>query len=156
MYSELTQKSLEGFADDEPATQLDSLIIDVYLEELPVISRELKRIMETAHLQYIDTEMPIVADLEIGDSYGNMLETDLEECQGINSFDTFKAFMSKKLSSKWEDKVYDDGTVKEGIKTHYLKKGLPEKRIRKNFSDLGWDKWIDIGEFPKKDKEPTK
>ena len=101
------------------ATVHDSLVFDVYLPELPTVAKKVKEVMESVHEEYIETDIPILSDLELGVNYGATFEVDLEDCLKINSKETFK---------KWK-KVQDIEKYKGEISI--LKKAnWPEEDIR--------------------------
>lgn len=52
----------------------DSIVFDVWLPELQELFNFIKTTMETVHKPYIDTDVPIVAEAELGDSYGSIFE----------------------------------------------------------------------------------
>lgn len=109
----------------------DSIVGDCTLDEVHAFSKQLKHFMENSHLKHLDTDVPIIADIEMGDTYGSMYETDVEELESVKDLDSFKAYMNKHVSEKWEK-----------VEKQYKDKGLSEKQIQKHLADLDWGKWL--------------
>ena len=87
------------------ATVHDSIVFDVYLPELSEVATKVKEIMENVHKPYIDTVIPIIADLELGVNYGATFEVDLEEVSEIHNESEFKRWNSKKKLEKYSKEV---------------------------------------------------
>lgn len=52
----------------------DSIVFDVWLPELQDVFNFVKTTMESVHKPFIDTDVPIVAEAELGDAYGSIYE----------------------------------------------------------------------------------
>lgn len=87
------------------ATVHDSIVFDVYIPEIPVVSTMVKKIMEHVHEPYIDTEIPIRADLELGVNYGATFEIELEECQELGTFTAFREWIHKNKIKKYQKEI---------------------------------------------------
>lgn len=87
------------------ATVHDSIVFDIYLPELNEVAVKVKEIMENVHKPYIDTVIPIIADLELGVNYGATFEVDLEEVSEIHNESEFKRWNSKKKLEKYSKEV---------------------------------------------------
>lgn len=108
--NELTKR---GFKTKLICTVHDSIVFDVFIPELPEVGALVKQIMEHVHEPYIDTPVPIVADLELGTSYGKMWETTLEEVKTIQTVSDFKIWVHKKSIEKYQFEI--DTFVKKGM-----------------------------------------
>ena len=94
------------------ATVHDSIVFDVYIPELPEVASMAKRIMEHVHEPYIDTPIPIRADLELGRNYGSVFEVELEELAGITTPEAFNAWEYSNKIKKFQKEIktlYDKG-----------------------------------------------
>lgn len=107
------------------ATVHDSIVFDVYIPELPEVSTMVKKIMEHVHEPYIDTEIPIKADLELGVNYGSTFEVELEECQGLRTVEDFKYWNHKNKIKKYQKEIttlhgkgWDYKTLLEYLQKH--------------------------------------
>ena len=79
----------------------DSIVVDVYLPEFPVVCEMMKEVMENVWKPYIPTtEIPVEIDLEAGDSYGSMTGISLEEAAEITDRDSFRAWFDSKMAKK--------------------------------------------------------
>ena len=87
------------------ATVHDSIVFDVYIPELPLVSRTVKQIMESVHKPYIDTNVPILAELELGNNYGNTIEIDLESCIQIGTSEIFMSWLHKQELKKYQKEI---------------------------------------------------
>ena len=107
------------------ATVHDSIVFDVYIPELPEVSTMVKKIMEHVHEPYIDTEIPIKADLELGVNYGATFEVELEECQELRTVEDFKDWNHKNKIKKYQKEIttlhgkgWDYKTLLEYLQKH--------------------------------------
>lgn len=87
------------------ATVHDSIVFDVYIPELPIMSQTIKEIMEHVHEPYIDTPVPIVSELELGSSYGATFDVSLEECVELTSVEKFWNWEHKNSLSKYQKEI---------------------------------------------------
>lgn len=87
------------------ATVHDSIVFDVYIPELPELSKKVKEIMESVHEPYIDTVVPIISDLELGVNYGATFEVTLDECMNIHNSQEFKEWNHEKCLSKYRKEI---------------------------------------------------
>lgn len=83
----------------------DSLVFDVYIPELPTVAKLVKNIMEHVHEPYIDTPVPIKADIELGKNYGSVFEVDLEEVEKINTVEAFNEWEHKQKINKFKKEI---------------------------------------------------
>ena len=83
----------------------DSIVFDIYIPELPEVASAIKRIMEHVHEPYIETIIPIRADLEMGVNYGSVFEVELEECQSISTVEDFNAWVHKNKLKKYQKEI---------------------------------------------------
>lgn len=121
------------------ATVHDSIVLDVYIPELPRVSAMVKKIMEHVHEPYIDTEVPIRADLELGVNYGATFEVELEECQKLGTIQAFREWEHKNKMQKYQkeittlhDKGWDYKQVLEFLQKHHR----PTKELADFIIDL--------------------
>ena len=87
------------------ATVHDSIVFDVYIPELAKLAPAIKNIMEHVHEPYIDTEVPILAELELGKDYGSTIEITLEECQGLLNSQDVNDWLTTKSIIKYENEI---------------------------------------------------
>ena len=87
------------------ATVHDSIVFDVYIPELPIVSKAVKDIMEHVHEDYIDSPVPIIADLELGGNYGSTFEVELEDCQNIHSVKEYQDWEHQRKIEKYKKEV---------------------------------------------------
>lgn len=87
------------------ATVHDSIVFDVYIPELAVLGPKIKEIMEHVHEPYIDTEVPILTELELGSNYGNVAEVTPEECQKITNSTEFNVWLYEKALNKYRAEI---------------------------------------------------
>lgn len=83
----------------------DSIVFDIYIPELKEVSKKIKGIMEHVHEPYINTDVPIVSDIEMGYNYGSVFETSLEEIESINTKEDFKNWDHEKRLNKYQNEV---------------------------------------------------
>lgn len=94
------------------ATVHDSIVFDVYIPELSEVATKVKQIMEHVHEPYIDTEIPVRADLELGVNYGATFEVELEDCQKIATVSDFKEWHHRNALKKYQKEIktlHDNG-----------------------------------------------
>lgn len=87
------------------ATVHDSIVLDVYLPELSVVGPMVKRIMEHVHEPYIDTEVPILAELEMGINYGATFEVAAEDCQKMTTISDFNCWVHDQSLVKYRKEI---------------------------------------------------
>ena len=87
------------------ATVHDSIVFDIYIPELHIVSEAVKNIMEHVHEKYIKTPVPIVADLELGRNYGSTFEVDLSECKEILTVEDYKNWEHSQNLNKYKKEI---------------------------------------------------
>ena len=87
------------------ATVHDSIVFDVYIPELSEVAQKVKDIMEHVHEPYIDTIIPIISDLELGENYGSSFDAPLEEVKAIKSSKDFKEWVHDKKLKKYQKEI---------------------------------------------------
>lgn len=103
----------------------DSIVFDVYIPELPAVAEFIKLTMEHVHEPYFDTDVPIVADMEVGYSYGTLVEMELDEVSG--DIDTMRGILDEKYHTSITKAA---ATLRE--------KGMSEKEIKRLTGNKGW------------------
>lgn len=100
----------------------DSIVLDCYLPELYEVASKVKYFMEHAHLKHIDTDVPIIADCEVGLNYGMMYETEVNELLPLSSPKSFNRFIAKKVQKKavwalteWKANGHTDEVIKRRL-----------------------------------------
>ena len=83
----------------------DSIVLDVYIPELSVVATKIKDIMEHVHEPYIDTEIPVISELELGANYGSVFEVELEEVQSIHTKQDFDEWFHNNSLKKYKKEV---------------------------------------------------
>ena len=121
------------------ATVHDSIVFDIFIPELPTVSAAVKHIMEHVHEPYIDTQIPVTIDLELGVNYGATFEVALEECQSITNVDAFQDWIHQSQLKKYQKEIttlcgqgWDKNQVLEFLKSHHR----PIKDLSEFLSDL--------------------
>lgn len=96
----------------------DSIVFDIHLSELQELFSFIKTTMETVHLPYINTDVPIIAEAELGDSYGSIFE--IEKVDFINSASDYHDWVHEQKLKKYSKEVKEleksGYSVKDAIK----------------------------------------
>ena len=87
------------------ATVHDSIVFDIFIPELHIVSEAVKNIMEHVHEKYIKTPVPIIADLELGRNYGSTFEVDLSECKEILTVEDYKNWEHSQNLNKYKKEI---------------------------------------------------
>ena len=116
----------------------DSIVLDCPIEELYEIASMVKKTMETAHLKYIDTDVPIVADCEVGINYGLMFGVEVSDLEGVHSTKEFYKMFVELLREKATKYI-----------TQWREHNKTDEEIQVHLEQLGWDRYISIEEFSK-------
>lgn len=115
------------------ATVHDSIVLDVYLDELVTVAENVKRIMEHVHEDYIDTPVPIRADLEMGNDYGHVFEVDLETIQGFKSKEDYFAWHHEQSIAKYKKEIKackSAGYDLKGVVEYLNRNSRPVKELK--------------------------
>lgn len=95
----------------------DSIVLDCPPEELHIVARAVKYIMENLPIDWLFIDWkgkklryPIATDLEVGINYNDMVEYDMEE---INSFKTIKNYCKYHLDLKNIKNYKNSGLITE-------------------------------------------
>lgn len=83
----------------------DSIVFDIHVDELVEVAAVVKNIMEHIHEGYIDTKVPILSELEIGDSYGGVFEVDFETVQGFSSSSDYFDWIHEQKIKKYKKEI---------------------------------------------------
>lgn len=121
------------------ATVHDSIVFDVYIPEIPQVATLVKDIMEHVHEKYIDTEIPIRADLELGVNYGATFEVELEECQKLDTISAFNEWIHKNNIKKYQKEIttlHGKGWDYKQVLEYLQKYGRPTKELANFIIDL--------------------
>lgn len=81
----------------------DSIGFDVYIPELPELFEVVKDTMENIYEGWFECDIPIRADIEVGDDYGTLFE--MEHHQNINTVKLYKAWVAEELKKKKENEI---------------------------------------------------
>lgn len=87
------------------ATVHDSIVFDVYLPEVPELSRQIQNIMEHVHEPYITTRIPVLTDLELGVDYGSTYEVSADDCSQIYDEGSFVDWVKAQNREKYKKEV---------------------------------------------------
>ena len=87
------------------ATVHDSIVLDVYVPELHVVGPKVKEIMEHVHEPYIDTQVPIISELEVGTNYGSVTEISIEECEKLVTLSDFSGWTYEAALNKYRAEI---------------------------------------------------
>lgn len=87
------------------ATVHDSIVFDVYIPELHILAPKVKEIMESVHKPYIDTIIPIRADLELGRNYGATFEVELAETVKLTTTSDFVEWNHQQYMQKYQKEI---------------------------------------------------
>lgn len=121
------------------ATVHDSIVLDVHLDELVTVAENVKKIMEHVHEDYIDTPVPIRADLEMGEDYGHVFEVDLETIQGFNSKDDYYAWYEEQSINKYRKEIKACKSAGYDLKKvlEYLQRNnRPVKKLKEHIIEI--------------------
>lgn len=121
------------------ATVHDSIVLDVYIPEIPQVATMVKAVMEHVHEKYIDTEIPIRADLELGVNYGATFEVELEECQELGTISAFNEWIHKNNIKKYQKEIttlHSKGWDYKQVLEYLQKYGRPTKELANFIIDL--------------------
>ena len=100
------------------ATVHDSIVLDIYVPELHIVAPTIKQIMEHVHEPYIDTSVPILAELELGVNYGATFEVTSEVCQSMDNLSDFYGWIHGQSLTKYRKEI-----------DFFQKKGWNEQQI---------------------------
>lgn len=98
------------------ATVHDSIVFDIYLPELHILAEKIKYIMEHVHEPYIDTDVPIIAELELGLDYGSTAEVSVEECKSILTREDLDNWIYRQNFLKYEHEILTLKKMGKGYK----------------------------------------
>lgn len=82
------------------ATVHDSIVLDVFIPEIPEVLPLAQRCMETSWNDYIPTDIPVGADGELGVSYGSMFGVESDEIAKITDRAKFEDWYVKKVANR--------------------------------------------------------
>ena len=94
-----------GFKSRMSGTVHDSIVFDIYLPEFREVVLQAKYIMEHVHEKYIDTGVPILSEIEAGDSYGGVFEMDAEEVDKILTPSDFYDWLHDQKIKKYTKEI---------------------------------------------------
>jgi DNA polymerase I-like protein with 3'-5' exonuclease and polymerase domains len=94
-----------GYKTRMMCTVHDSIVFDVYMPEFKELVLKFKYIMEHVHEPYIKTEVPLLAEIEAGDSYGSVFEMTAEEVAEIENRDDFYKWLHEQKLNKYKKEV---------------------------------------------------
>ena len=83
----------------------DSIVFDIYLPEFYILVPKVKHIMEHIHEPYIDTKVPILSEIEAGDSYGGVFEMSPEEAEKMRTTSDFHDWLHEKKIDKYTNEI---------------------------------------------------
>lgn len=83
----------------------DSIVFDIYIPELSIVVPKFKDIMEHVHEKYIDTEVPILSEIEMGENYGGVFEVDVDTVKSINTVSDFKKWIHEQKTGKYKKEI---------------------------------------------------
>lgn len=115
------------------ATVHDSIVFDVYIPELEDVCIAVKQIMEHVHEKYIDTPVPIRADLELGESYGATFDFSLEEAAEIHTKKEFQDWNHRNKIKKYTKEINtlkSDGYSVEQVVDYLIKNNRPVDELK--------------------------
>lgn len=83
----------------------DSLVFDVYFPELHELFYLVKNTMEHVHEPYIDSPVPILAEAEMGETYGSIFE--IEDVKNILTWDDYREWIHGNKLQKYYGEIKD-------------------------------------------------
>lgn len=83
----------------------DSIVFDIYIPELSTVVPKFKDIMEHVHEKYIDTEVPILSEIEMGENYGGVFEVDVDTVKSIKTVSDFKRWIHEQKIGKYKKEI---------------------------------------------------
>lgn len=87
------------------ATVHDSIVFDIYIPELAEVAEVVKTIMESVHKPYIDTDIPVTSDIELGSNYGAVFDISLDECKSIKTVEDYNKWLAIQNREKYETEM---------------------------------------------------
>lgn len=123
--NELKRRNLKSMI---VASVHDSIVFDIYIPELAEVAEMVKYQMENCWKKYIDTEVPVRSDLELGKAYGSVFEVELEECMAIHTVEDFEEWNHKQKIAKYTKEINtlkDKGWTVEQIKKWLISHNRP-------------------------------
>lgn len=110
----------------------DSIVFDIYIPELAEVAKMIKNTMEHIHEPYIDTEVPIVSEIEMGRSYGEMFEVELDEIDELSTPSEFHAWVNKNSLKKYQkeiDTMISSGYTSDMIVDYMIDNNRPIEKL---------------------------
>lgn len=106
----------------------DSLVLDVFVPELPIVSKLAVELMEHAADEFFDIPFPLASDIECGTTYGSVHECSVAELQDLDTKEKFDAWNQAKNHEKHMYSV------------DYMKKKLnmSEAQVQEYIKEHGW------------------
>lgn len=101
----------------------DSIVFDIHVSELKEMAHQVKYIMEHVHEKYIDTEVPILSELEMGDSYGGVFEVELDTINSIDSPSDYFDWLHEQKIKKYSKEIitlHDKNDYSKDMTLKYL------------------------------------
>lgn len=117
----------------------DSIVFDVYIPELADLAYNVKYIMEHVHEPYIDTEVPIVSEFEVGDNYGSVFEASMEEIEKITDVSVYKDWIHEQKLNKYRKEIVmlNDSNYDRNMCLEYMmKNGRPIEELMAKIDEV--------------------
>ena len=117
----------------------DSIVFDVYIPELADLAYNVKYIMEHVHEPYIDTEVPIVSEFEVGDNYGSVFEASMEEIEKITDVSVYKYWIHEQKLNKYRKEIVmlNDSNYDRNMCLEYMmKNGRPIEELMAKIDEV--------------------
>lgn len=94
-----------GLRSRMAGTVHDSIVFDVYIPEFNTLIPMAKHIMEHVHEPYIKTEVPLLSEIEAGDSYGGVFEISPEETESISNASDWYEWLHEQKINKYHKEI---------------------------------------------------
>lgn len=121
------------------ATVHDSLVMDVYIPEIPRVVELVKSTMSHVHEKYIDTPVPIDADVELGASYGEVYGISPEVAQTLGTPEAYREWLHSQRLKKYTKEMgmlHDKGWTKQQVIDYLQQYHRPEAELRESLEAL--------------------
>lgn len=112
----------------------DSIVFDVYIPELAELAYNVKYIMEHVHKPYIDTDVPIVSEFEVGDTYGSVFDADMPDIQKIITVSEFNDWLHTQKVAKYTKEIKHFATnnySRQDMLSYLVANDRPIKELKK-------------------------
>lgn len=129
-----------GYKTRMMCTVHDSIVFDVYIPEFKHLILKFKEIMEHVHEPYIKTEVPLLSEIEAGDSYGGVFEITAEEVAEIETKEDWYHWLHEQKLKKYKKEIsffHDkENYTQEDLTAWLIKNNRPLDELRETIDEV--------------------